>query len=159
MQFISEDIINEKLNIYDNHEEMLVNEFKTMVEAHTSILSFFQQESLVLLTESEKGLLEFMFTVIYSSSQSSLGKPLVFNISTLEKTEEKNWEVFNAHSSKKFTQICDIFFENYPQEDLLAFVEDSLQMDDDEAAITSVGREIILIACKSFIDVLNESNG
>lgn len=159
MQFITENIINEKLNIYDTQEELLVNEFKTMVEAHTSILSFFQQESLELLTESEKGLLEFMFTVIYSSTHKQLGKTPHFDISQLENAEEQNWEIFNAHSSKKFTQICDIFFENYPQEDLLAFVEDSLQMDDDETAITSVGREIILIACKSFIDVLNISNG
>ncbi len=157
MQFIPENIINEKIALYEANDEIFARDFQQMVEHNNPILSFFQQESLELLTESEKVLLEFMFTVIYSSIHEHIKSHTTVNIQSLEDAEEKNWEIFNDNSSKNFTQICDIFFENYPQEDLLAFVEDTLQLDEEEPVITTVGREIILIACKSFIDTLIKS--
>lgn len=160
MVLIKEDIINEKLVIYDTQEEVLVQDFNHMIEQHNLILSYFQQESFDLLTEAEKGLLEFMFTVIYSSTERELSKPLLLTAESMEEEEEKNWDIFNKNSSKKFTQICDIFFENYPQEDLLAFVEDTTQQDmEDEELVTSVGREILFISCKSLIDTLDKNNG
>ena len=47
----------------------------------------------------------------------------------------------------------DVFFENYQQEDLLAFVEDSL-IDDEDEIVTKVGREPMFVALKSIIDCL-----
>jgi len=46
----------------------------------------------------------------------------------------------------------DIFFKNYFQEDLLAFVEDSL-IEEEEGLVTKVGREPMFVALKSIIDV------
>ena len=48
----------------------------------------------------------------------------------------------------------DSFFKDYPQEDLLALVEDSIQQDEDNI-VTPVGREIIFVACKSIIDTIH----
>lgn len=155
MTFISESIINEILDSYDLNEETLTSDFRQMIEKHSSIMSYFRQESFDLLTEDEKALLEFMFTVIYTAVQKATENELKFELLTMEEEEEKNWDIFNQNSSKKFVQICDIFFEHYPQEDLLAFVEDTTQLDSEDNVLTSVGREILFISCKSFIDTLH----
>jgi hypothetical protein len=76
---------------------------------------------------------------------------------SLEKNEEANWETFNAQGNKQFTSILDVFFSAYPQEDLLALVEDSLQSDE-ESVVSQVGREIIFISCKSIIDTIDQNN-
>ena len=47
----------------------------------------------------------------------------------------------------------DVFFEDYAQEDMLAFVEDNL-VEDEDSTITKEGREPIFVALKSVIDVL-----
>ena len=58
--------------------------------------------------------------------------------------------------SRKFNEKIDPFFKDYPQEDLLAFVEDSLVQDED-SEITNEGRDYIFIALKTIIDSLNAS--
>ena len=40
---------------------------------------------------------------------------------------------------------------------MLSLVEDSLQPDEDQV-ISTVGREIILVACKSIIDIIHKNN-
>jgi hypothetical protein len=50
-----------------------------------------------------------------------------------------------------------VFFDGYPQEDLLAFLEDSLQQDE-ENPVTGVGAELIAVTAKSIIDVLHDCN-
>jgi hypothetical protein len=158
MIFISENIINEQLDTYDTSETSLSVDFNDMIDNHSPIMSYFQQESFDLLTEDEKALLEFMFTVIYSSVAKALKGPVDFQIQTMEEEEEKNWDIFNHHSSKKFSHICDVFFEDYAQEDLLAFVEDTTQLDSEDNVLTPVGREILFISCKSLIDTLDKNN-
>jgi len=47
----------------------------------------------------------------------------------------------------------DIFFKDYPQEDLLAFAEDALTEDDD-SPVTAEGREPMMVFLKTAIDVM-----
>ncbi|NJL73773.1 MAG: hypothetical protein HC892_00790 [Saprospiraceae bacterium] len=70
----------------------------------------------------------------------------------LGEAEELNWELIENTNTRDFRKQLDVFFEHYPQEDLLAFVEDSL-VDDDEFNVTAEGREIILVGLKTLIDV------
>jgi hypothetical protein len=54
--------------------------------------------------------------------------------------------------SKPFQHKADVFFKDYPQEDLLAFVEDALA-DDEDSEVTKEGREPMFVALKTIIDV------
>ena len=56
-------------------------------------------------------------------------------------------------TAKRFRDRMDIFFENYSQEDLLAFVEDNL-VEDEDSLVTKEGREPMFVALKSVIDIL-----
>jgi len=54
----------------------------------------------------------------------------------------------------------DAFFEGYAQEDLLAYVEDSLLLSEEqgknELGVTPEGRPLLFISLKTLIDVLTE---
>ena len=60
-------------------------------------------------------------------------------------------EIINEVTSKQFRDRLNVFFEKTSQEDLLAFIEDSL-LEEEEELVTKVGREPMFIALKSIID-------
>ena len=153
---ITEVIIDSYIERYENENHYL-NDLKELGEKHPDLMSFIDQENYTLLTNDEVALMEYLTTIIYYSCKSEVGTTLKISGAELEKSEEKNWDTFNQSTTKNFTKILDTYFENYPQEDLLALVEDSIQQDD-ESIVTSVGREIIFVACKSIIDAIHTNN-
>jgi hypothetical protein len=155
MKLIEEALINKMLEAFED-ELKFQSALTDLVSEQPDLAAFIDSDTQSLLNDQELSLLEFLVTVIYTCCKQTLpGK--IDNISgaMLENMEEKNWEIFNAQGNKQFHNILDIFFQEYPQEDLLALVEDSLQEDED-SFVTGVGKEIIFIACKSVIDVLHQ---
>lgn len=158
MQFISENTINTLLESFED-QEVFLKKTQQVWNEQPDLAEFVDSENQGLLNESELALLRFLTTLIYSACQQLLsGQRLSVPGQVLENCEEKNWEIFNAQTNKSFRSVLDIFFQNYTQEDLLALVEDSLQEEEEEGIVTTVGREIIFIACKSIIDTLDISN-
>jgi len=158
MQFISENIINQILETFEQQETFL-EKTRQLWNEQPDLAEFVDGENQGLLNESELGLLRFLTTLIYTAChQESAKTKLSVPGKVLENCEEKNWEIFNDQTNKSFRAILDVFFLEYAQEDLLALVEDTLQDEEDEAIVTSIGREIIFIACKSIIDTIDLSN-
>ena len=156
MVFITENTIEQYIEKYENQETYL-NDLKIILFEQPNLMAFIDQENHTLLTKDEVAVLEYLTLVIYNSAKSQCGKNPILSGIEIEKSEEVNWELFNSASSKSFSKILDVFFSNYEQEDLLALVEDTLQPDE-ENPVTSVGREIIFVACKSIIDTLHTRN-
>jgi len=114
-----------------------------------------------VIEEVLKNLVVFILVVIYQSCLNQLSDPTgIHNIDseTLESVDEENWEVFNVDGSQNYTKALDVFFKAYKQEDLLAFVEDTLVHDEKEVdknqIVTQVGKEIIFLTSKTLIDCL-----
>ena len=78
------------------------------------------------------------------------------SIESFQKCEESNWEIFNESKTKIFREPLDTFFENYIEEDLLAFIEDMLTLEDNDE-ITTIGIVPMFVASKSLIDVFIEA--
>ena len=156
MTIITENIIDGLMDKYEN-EAAYLEDLKKMAEQQQDLVAFIEQENYTLCTVDEVALIEYLTVIIYSGSQSVTNKKLFITGKQLEKCEEENWDIFNATNTKNFAKILDRFFENFPQEDLLALVEDSLQPEDD-SIVTPVGREIIFVACKSIIDSIHLQN-
>jgi hypothetical protein len=156
MQFISESIIDTLIERYEDEKNYL-DDFATLINEQPDVRSWLDQENYSLLSKEELVLLEYLSCIIYFSCKKGLNTTLVIPGKILDKWEEDNWDVFNTTNVKNFSKILDVFFEKYPQEDLLALVEDSIQPDDDKV-VTSVGSEIIFVACKSLIDTLHQLN-
>jgi len=78
---------------------------------------YLNSENFKSLTEPEHQLLFFINSVIFHSLED-----FDFDMEQYEISEEDNWSIREAN--KSWTDTKNILFDNYEQEDLLAFVED-----------------------------------
>ena len=154
MVTIPESIINDIIDQYQDEVKYLTD-LKQLSSEQPDLIAFIDQENYSLLTNDEIALLEYLTLVIYFSSMKMIEKTIQIQGKSLEAAEEDNWNTFNELTAKSFFNKLDSFFKDYPQEDLLALVEDSIQQDEDNI-VTPVGREIIFVACKSIIDTLHQ---
>ena len=120
-------------------------------QAQPALLSYILSEGFEMLTKDEHKIMIFLFLVIYSAFGSELE---TIEPNDIEITEEKNWELFNETSGSEFQDKITPFFKDYDQEDLLAFVEDTL-VDDDDNPVTDEGRAVIFIGMKTVVDCLS----
>lgn len=156
MEFVPESIIDTYIEKFQ--DEAVYQTYRQKMEEENVILSqYLHPDRLELLSEKELSVLELITGIIYFSSREIAGKSLFVQGQLLEEKEDINWEAWNLHIKKSVTHALDVFFENYFQEDLLAFVEDSLQPDED-AEVSPAGAEIILVTAKSIIDTLDQLN-
>ena len=123
----------------------LTKDVETLLNAQ--LIAYISTEIVNNLLEDEQGVLEFCLTVIAKTIQGNEGYQ--FDIDKFFESEERNWA--NRDKSTKWEDSVNAYFADYPEEDLLAFVEDMLVEDEDQS-LSTVGQEIIFISCKSFID-------
>jgi len=123
-------------------------------EDFPAISDYLNQDSFSLLVEEEKAYLSFMIAVIFLSWEEKFGKfEKDFKPKALEKIEEANWEKLSNAKGKSFREKLDVFFDGHTQEDLLAFVEDSVQ-DDEEQMVSSAARDIVFICATTILDTI-----
>lgn len=131
----------------DFDEELLL--FKT---ENPLLHAYLLNDQYDLLTEDEYAVFWFGAMVIVKSFKAQGFSMTLSDPKILEDIESGNWALLENAKPQAFSQKINIFFENTKQEDLLAFVEDSL-VDDDEMPISSASREIIFISLLSIIDL------
>jgi len=156
MKPIHEEVI-ESIILSFEAEANYLSALDQIYNQYPELKSYLDQENYTLLTNEELALLEYLVMVIIKSSEEGLGTAPKIELSKIEQYEDLNWEIVNNNNTKNFKKILDKYFENYAQEDLLALVEDSTETDD-ETIVTTVGREILVVACKSLIDCLDDLN-
>lgn len=106
-----------------------------------------------LLTAEEKEYFNYLVSIILITIYKKgidLADP---NEEDINHVEEEVWMIWEENKNPDFKIRLDGFFENYPEEDLLAFVEDSL-VPSEEDFISSSGRELMFVGLKTIIDVL-----
>lgn len=148
---VPESIIEEVIETYANEEEAYEETLSEIMDQQPALLAFLAQESNDVLTEEEKDILWYIILIIITSARrfgESVGE---ISDVALGNNEETNWEILHEQPKGTFREKLTPFFENYDQEDLLAFVEDSLEVEDD-SPVTSVGRDVIFISAKTVID-------
>ena len=153
MDFISENIIEsiaEEIGASEENFKEALLEFNT---EQPSLTAYIFSENFDLLTQPEKEYFLFLVLVIFFSVKNEGGGLDAISEEAIGKAEENNWTSLSEVKSKKFRERMNVFFEGYDQEDLLAFVEDSLS-EEEEETVTKVGREPMFVALKSIIDCL-----
>lgn len=154
MDFISENTIEKVAEEIGATEENFSNALLALHEEQPILAAYIFSENFDLLTQAEKEYFLFIILVLYFSikKENELAQALeIITEETISKVEESNWTLLSEVKAKKFRERMDIFFKDYPQEDLLAFVEDALTGDEEEI-VTKVGREPMFVASKSIID-------
>ncbi len=151
MKFISEEIIEATIDKFELDENAFFDFREKLINTQLAISSVLTEENLDVLEDDEYDLLWFMVTVIYGSIISLNDDLPLIAPKAYESAEETNWNTWNHSKGKNFRDKLNDFFEGFEQEDLLAFIEDSLEPDED-VDISPTGREVIFITCKSIVD-------
>lgn len=155
MPFIGEEIIEQVITRFDLGEvQDLESILVEVADVQPNIVSYFHSNTSIL-TDEEAALLLFIVLVISFSFMEAVGESLTMvDAALLEEIEEETWTILTESKGKTFTQRIDPFFENCEQEDLLAFVEDTLAYDED-SEVTNIGREPIFVVCRTILEALH----
>lgn len=147
-------IIEELDTLSDEQYEQRVDGF---AQAQPVLIAYlFNEENFHLLTDEEKGFLQYLSLIAHEAVERTMGKRERISEDEIGEAEEKNYEILENSTAKTFRDRLDPFFEGYKQEELLAFAEEAVMEDDEdpESVVTKEGREPIFIAIKTLIDVL-----
>ena len=156
MKFITEeqiDTIAATIGNLENYQELLTE----ISENQPALVGYLYSDSFQSFTQEEQQLFLFMALVIWKAVDENHEDISELSEEDIATAEEKNWDILQAAGKGDFRERLTPFFEGYPQEDLLAFVEDSVTPDDDDM-VSDEGKEYLFISMKtiidSFVDVL-----
>lgn len=155
MAFIPETTINRVIERSEVSDFSLESEIEQMASEQPMLLAYLTHDQFDALTQAEQSLLLYLSWVIYKSVTSIALPQVEITEELLGGAEEANWELYLTHSSRDFRSQLDPFFEDASQEDLLAFIEDSLTDDDDET-ITEEGRGLLFVGLKTVMDAMTQ---
>lgn len=156
MKFIPEAIIDQVIEELNRSDEALEKADDLMADTQPDLVQFLTQEELDALTEEEQDYLLLLGLTIWEASRRVMGDLPVLSTEGIGQAEEANYARLENAQGKTFRERMDIFFEDYPQEDLLAFLEDALT-DDEDDIVTHEGRETLFVTLKTVIDALHQA--
>ena len=152
---VDEKIIESVIESLEDNNKLLGLE-ERWEESFPAISDYLNKDSFSLLIEEEKAYVSFIIAVIFLSWEEKFGAfEKDFRPKKLEQIEEANWEKLNSAKGKTFREKLDSFFEGHTQEDLLAFIEDSIQ-DDEEQMVSGAARDIVFICATTILDTIIE---
>jgi len=155
MKFIPESVIDqsiEQLSASDSLDAAI----KELADAQPFLVAYLSSETTAAFSNEEKDFLFFATSVIVSAVEAVEPAPRVLGLEMLTEIEEQNFTIFTETKGKKFRDRVTVFFEDYPQEDLLAFAEDALE-EDEETLITNEGRAYLFVMLKTIIDTFQKA--
>lgn len=156
MKFVTEETIDQVVEALGSSDEALEHADDQMAETQPHLIQFLVQEELDALNEEERDYLLLLGMTVWEAARMTEGTLPEISAEALGEAEERNYEQLEGSKGATFQDRMDIFFQEYPQEDLLAFVEDALT-DDEDQVVTAEGRETMFITLKSVIDALHAS--
>jgi hypothetical protein len=157
MKFVPEDIIDTIIEDLEKYSDtQYEKQMEAFAEAQPVVFAWLFGEQFDLLTEDEKGYLQYLSLITWSANERLNGPVGPVSEDEIGDAEEKNYEILELSQAKNFRDRLNPFFENTTQEDLLAFAEEAVleEENDPEALVTPAGREPIFLALKTLIDVL-----
>ncbi len=157
---VKESIIDQVVELFENQEDCFEKTAQDFIQQQPALLALLMSETEGVLSEDELDFMLYLALVVYKSIETESGKELEqVDEETISFAEEANWAVIAGSKGRTFREKLDTFFEDTDQEDLLAFVEDSLTIggEDEEGALvhlTPEGQEPMFVTLKTLIDVL-----
>jgi len=125
-------------------------------QKHPLLVSYLAGEQFAVLEEEEYQILLFEAMVIAGCFDGVTFGDDETTAELLEDCESANWAAFDNDLPGSFHDKLDVFFEHTDEEDLLAFIEDSLVDDEESEPIHAASKEIIFITLKSLVDFFGQ---
>lgn len=155
MKFIPESVIDQSIEAL-SASDSLDAAIKELADAQPFLIAYLSSETTTAFSNEEKDFLFFATSVIVSAVEAVEPASKILGLEMLTEIEERNFTTLTETKGKEFRERVTVFFENYPQEDLLAFAEDALE-EDEETLITPEGREYLFVMLKTIIDSFHQS--
>lgn len=156
MAVISEDTIMDIVESFDSNEKTFFEIQEHISNSQPAIAAMLTDENMDLLNDDEYELLWFVIVVLYQSIAETHGELLPITVNSLERLEEVNWDLLGENVNAPFRARLDVFYSKTTQEDLLSFIEDSFESDE-EMNIAPASREVLFITAKSCLDAMLEN--
>ncbi|MEM9990662.1 MAG: hypothetical protein AAF738_02800 [Bacteroidota bacterium] len=160
MIFVAEDTINQVISELEQLNGAVEASIEQLKAEQPMLLAYITSEQFDMLNTEEREYLIYLIQVLLQSIHKAVNAVLpTLEEEEIGNAEEQVWEMMEKAKGKTFRDRLDVFFEGYPQEDLLAFVEDSLveAADPKEDDITTEGRELLFVAARTTIDAFHHA--
>jgi hypothetical protein len=154
MKIVTEDILDQVVERFDDSDTAYEKAVETMEAEQPVLLGYLFSEEFDAFTQDEKEYLLMLSTIIWTAVKEANGEVEAVSEAALSEAEEENWNRLEGVTAKRFSERMDVFFQDYAQEDLLAFVEDALADDEEDPIVTKEAREAIFVTLKTVIDCL-----
>lgn len=156
MKQITEEMIENLIDAFEADENLYFDVQDAIIKEHVAFAALLSDDELRVLTEEEFDLLWFLAVVIFQLASGVSEEDVKISPKLVEDIDERNWDEWNNSKRTSYKDKLDDIFDGYAQEDLLSFVEDSL-ISDEDMEVSSTGRELIFITCKTMIDSLDSA--
>lgn len=162
MEIIPGHIIDAILDELGDSEQVVEQHISLFAEKQPALMGYLISDDFDILNEDEQSFLLFLgLTIWLAVERFAPGQPEVSDEKVSE-MEEHNWEMMNNMQKVPFEDRLDAFYDDTPQEELLAFIEDALLPDEDEEdddeleVISKEGMEPVFVALKTVLDSLTK---
>jgi hypothetical protein len=158
---ISESTIEQVIEQFENQTIDFETSMRQLGERQPAVLPFLLSDTEGSLTDDERDLMLYVALIIWMSVEKTHPGLPPASAEALSDAEERNLELLETSNARHFRERLDVFYENTPQEDLLAFIEDMVTSEDEDDGtfqITPEGREPVFVALKTLVDVLTEND-
>ena len=149
-KYVSDIDLIEAMDQLDQNEKLFFETQNKILDTQPAIAAMFGDTELELLSDDEFDLLWFVVVTLYFAINIKYKVPVI-DVEKLITAEELNWDMLGKDPSQPWRKRLDPFYVNYPQEDLLSFIEDSFESDED-LQITGPAREVLFVSAKSILD-------
>lgn len=156
MKLVSENTLDQIVERFDDSEAAYEKAIVDFEKAQPILLSYLFSEEFEVFTADEKEFMLMLSTIIYTAVKEENGDIPLIDETAIADAEEANWAKLEDLSSKRFNERLDVFFQDYEQEDLLAFVEDALAEDEEDPIVTKEAREPMFVTLKTVVDCLTK---
>jgi hypothetical protein len=158
---ITEEIIDQILEKFEDQTIDTEHAAIDFAQQQPALFSMLTDENEGVLSDDEQFFLLYLGVVIFNIVNNvTPGLPAI-SAEEIAAAEEANWVVMDQTAGQPFHQRLDPHFENYEEEDLLAFVEDALSSeveneDGELVSLTPEGVEPMFVMLKTMIDVMTK---
>ena len=150
---ITEEHINKTILFFEsqgeNEKEELIRE---MFEQQALLASYLFSEDTAILTEREQDYYGFLISFFWKICKD-LNLVTAQPTAEIELIADENWKIILDRGGQSFRDSLTSVFDQYPEIEALAFIEDSLVLEENDF-LSTTGRDYIFVMSKTLIDFL-----
>lgn len=156
MRMISEQTIDEVIqNLADADEDL----FQQMADDQPLLAAYLAAEDHQAFTQEETQYLYYLALLCWLCFQRSYDTLDEIEEEALTMREEQNWNRIDMLRPAALKNIVDRWMPDYPEQELLFYLEDALQMDEEDPdhPVTKSGQIPLFVTLITIIDILSET--